>query len=98
MQKRYLIVIGLVVVLAGAAGCANTQYSRGPMVLGDSFLAARNNQILNPEAWKNLEPPRGLGGWTAEIVMDKYRKDFEKKQGPNVYAISIGGIGSVGGR
>jgi len=44
-----------------------------------SFESAKNNQILNPDAGKNLEPVVGLNGEAAEHGVDKYKKSFEKQ-------------------
>ena len=44
-----------------------------------SFESAKNNQILNPDAGKNLEPVVGLNGEAAEHSVDKYKKSFEKQ-------------------
>ena len=45
---------------------------------GKSYESAKNNQILNPEAGKNLEPVVGLDGQVAEHGVNKYKKSFEK--------------------
>ena len=45
-----------------------------------SFESAKNNQILNPDAGKNLEPVVGLNGEAAEHGVDKYNKSFEKQE------------------
>jgi len=47
---------------------------------GKSFESAKNNQILNPDAGKNLEPVVGLNGEAAEQGVDKYKKSFETQQ------------------
>ena len=44
-----------------------------------SFESAKNNQILNPDAGKNLEPVVGLNGEAAEHGVDKYKRSFEKQ-------------------
>jgi hypothetical protein len=44
---------------------------------GRSFKQARLNQILDPEAEKNLEPVIGLDGKAAQTSIEKYRKAFE---------------------
>ena len=49
------------------------------MNFGKSFESAKNNQILNPDAGKNLEPVVGLNGVEAEYGVDKYKKSFEKQ-------------------
>ncbi|MGB6012729.1 MAG: hypothetical protein WBI57_15795 [Desulfobacterales bacterium] len=49
------------------------------MNFGKSLESAKNNQILNPDAGKNLEPVVGLNGEAAELGVDKYKKSFEKQ-------------------
>ena len=50
------------------------------MNFGNSYEAAINNQILNPDAEKDLEPVVGLDGQAAEYTVDRYKKSFEKEQ------------------
>jgi len=50
------------------------------MNFGKSFESAKNNQILNPDAGKNLEPVVGLNGEAAEYGVDKYKKSFETQE------------------
>jgi len=50
------------------------------MNFGNSFESAKNSQILNPDAEKNLEPVVGLDGKAAEYTVDRYKKSFEKEQ------------------
>ena len=45
---------------------------------GKSYESAKNNQILNPEAGKSLEPVVGLDGQAAEYGVNKYKNSFEK--------------------
>jgi len=46
---------------------------------GKSFESAKKNQILNPDAGKNLEPVVGLNGEAAEHGVDKYKKSYKKE-------------------
>ena len=46
---------------------------------GKSFESAKNNQILNPDAGKNLDPVVGIDGQAAAYNADKYKKSFEKE-------------------
>jgi len=50
------------------------------MNYGNSFESATNNQILNPDAGKNLDPVVGLDGQAAGYTVDRYKKSFEKEQ------------------
>ena len=47
---------------------------------GKSYESAKQNQILNPEAGKTVEPVIGLDGEPAEYNANKYKKAFEKEQ------------------
>lgn len=47
---------------------------------GKSFKQAQLNQILDPEAERNLEPVVGLDGKAAQAGIGKYRKSFEGSQ------------------
>jgi hypothetical protein len=89
MVTRGLILIALIGLLFSA--CARTE--KLPDQWGDSFKSAKANQILNPEAGKNLQPVTGLDGRAAEIVLEKYREDFKRPPPRTVYSISIGSIG-----
>ncbi len=78
-MSRSIIFMGLVgMIIANLLGCAVTP-SRLEAHYGESFRQAISNQILDPEAYKNLEPTQGLDGQAAEIVMDRYRETFKEK-------------------
>lgn len=60
---------------------------------GRSFESAKYNQILNPEAEKNLKPVVGLEGRVEEKIMEGYVKGFEgqnNQASPPSYGISSG--------
>jgi hypothetical protein len=89
MVTRGLILIALIGLLFSAC----TSAEKFPDQWGASFKSAKTNQILNPEAGKNLNPVTGFDGRAAEIASEKYREDFKKPPPRTVYSISIGGIG-----
>jgi len=45
---------------------------------GESFRAARDNQILNPDASDNLELVEGLDGNAGVLAIQRYRSFFKK--------------------
>ena len=47
---------------------------------GKSFEAAKNNQILNPEAGKTVEPVIGLDGQVVEHNLDNRKKSFKEQK------------------
>jgi hypothetical protein len=75
MMKTIQLALGALTVLA-FAGCTH------PVKLGEdtgvSFRLAIQNQTYDADAARNLRPVTGLDGVTAGIVMDEYRKGFEK--------------------
>ncbi len=91
MTKRFFLLIGLAGIFLISVGCAGP--SRLEMDYGTSFKLAKFNQILNPEAEKNLEPVTGFDGPAAKNTLDKYQKDFEKPTPPPTYVLGVGTIG-----
>jgi len=77
LRNRPFIVIGLIAALSICLGCAATpELDR---TWGKSFEAGKSNQIMNPEAGKNLEPVVGLDGQVAEVVLENYDKLFKQQ-------------------
>lgn len=79
MLIRYFTLIGLTAALLISSGCSakETMLSRN---WGSSFESAKSNQILDPEAGKNLDPVLGLDGQAVGISMEKYRQGFNKEK------------------
>ena len=77
MLTRCFILIGLIATLLIFSGCGTreTMLSRN---WGSSFESAKQSQILNPEAGKNLDPVVGLDGQATGNNMEKYRQGFKK--------------------
>jgi hypothetical protein len=96
MKTKHVITIGILGLVTLCAGCTGpSQFempgpSRVEMDYGTSFKLSKFNQILNPEAEKNLDPVTGMDGQAAKATLDKYRKDFEKPPAPPVYTLSFG--------
>lgn len=57
-------------------------YNDPPTVLsedfGQSFRWARENQILNPQASRNLEPVTGMDGKASKEALERYRGLYKK--------------------
>ena len=79
MLTRCLTLIGLIAALLIFSGCG-TKETMLDKNWGSSFESAKQSQILNPEAGKNLEPVVGLDGQAAENNMEKYRQGFTKEK------------------
>ena len=95
MLKLSLFLLGLGISFLFFTGCA--EFCPGPSLVamdyGNSYNLAKHNQILNPEADKNLEPVTGFDGKAAHKTIERYRKDFEKPTPPPSYVLSVGEIG-----
>ena len=91
MGKRSFFLIGFVALFFISVGCAGP--SRLEMDFGTSFKLTQSNQILNPEAEKNIEPVTGFDGRAAQAAIEKYRKDFEKPAPAAPFMLSIGTTG-----
>jgi len=101
MLTRYRVLLALMIALWILSGCAQTASQKETLLeknWGRSFHAAKYNQILDPEAEKNLDPVVGLDGEAAEANMEQYRKGFNKKSSKNVYQLNLGTIGGIGGK
>lgn len=89
MKSKIAILCCVGAVMFLAVGCAP---SRVAMDYGTSFELQKYNQILNPEAEKNLEPVVGIDGRAAQNIEDKYQKSFEQpQQSTTSYQFNIGG-------
>lgn len=90
-MKRCILLIGLVGIFLVCVSCAGP--TRLEMDYGTSYKLAKFNQILNPEAEKNLEPVTGFNGRAAQGAINTYQKSFEEKQVAPVYQFNIGTTG-----
>ncbi len=91
MKKRPIPAVAIIGLFLTTAACAGP--SRLEMDFGTSAKLSKFNQILNPQAEKNLDPVEGLDGQAAKATNEKYRKEFEKPAPPASYSISVGSIG-----
>ena len=77
MLNRCLTLTGLIVALVMFPSCGGKPLVQKDTMLernwGRSYESAKYNQMLNPEAGKNLEPVVGTDGQTAERNIEKYR-------------------------
>lgn len=72
MRKRCCAAAILSMLLA--AGC--NHYGAIENNFGKSYEMAKQGQILNPDASKNLKPVTGLGGKASEAAAKKYADSF----------------------
>ena len=93
MRNKHLIIITLILGLFMCVGCASTSSSELTKNWGTSVAKTKDNQILNHEASKNLDPVVGVDGKSAENILDRYENSF-KKAAP-VYSLDAGTEGVV---
>ena len=88
MLKKSLIIIGIIAGIFLVSACSAPTLSQRNW--GRSYETATYNQILNPEADKNLKPLESLDGQAAENDMQRYRNSFkEKKEAQPVNLINL---------
>ena len=83
MSKRTIALTIACAMLALSAGCS----SSGPVYeetlldknWGRSVETAKYNQILNPDAGKDLTPVEGLSGKAVDNSVQKYENSFKKE-------------------
>jgi hypothetical protein len=66
----------VILTILFSAGCAH--YGALEDDFGKSYRMARDGQILNPEASKNLTPVTGLNSKAADAAVNKYIDSFSK--------------------
>lgn len=93
MKKIYILTASITAAMI-FWGCAP---SRVEMDYGTSHKLAKYNQILNPDAEKNLKPVEGMDGKAAHAAVEKYQKGFEKTAPQPTFTFSIGGAGNSAG-
>jgi hypothetical protein len=101
MLIRKMIILTSVTALFVVLGCTTPPGQNQGTLLeknwGRSFETVKYNQILNPEAGRNVEPVEGLDGEAAEANMAKYRQGFTSEAPPPVYDINLNNIGNIQG-
>ncbi len=80
MIKIFFVLINLSVIVMLLEGCTGTGFSgRLENDYGNSHRLAIANQTLNPEAEKNLAPVYGIGGNTADTIVDSFQGSFKQR-------------------
>ena len=84
MTARCLSAMAIIAILSILGGCGSQYYHQGEAQLeknwGRAYESAKYNQMLNPDANKNLEPVEGFDGAAAEVAQQRYLKGEEKKK------------------
>ena len=81
MVGKCLKTLAILGLLAFIIGCNQTQKeTRLDKNWGRSYETAKYNQILNPDASKNLKPAVDLDGEAANSNVEKYQDSFKEKK------------------
>jgi hypothetical protein len=84
MLKKYFLIVGIVTGLLFFSGCSGTISSQRESLLdrnwGRSYEAAIYNQMVNPDAYENLEPVLNLDGAAAGYNVNKYKNSFKSEE------------------
>jgi len=101
MMKQVTIGLFIAAFLI-CTGCAGKYPCREASELdknwGKSFKSIKENQVLNPDAGRNLEPVTGMDGESAEVVVDQYHESFKgASAGPDhqEYRLDLGTTSTV---
>jgi hypothetical protein len=87
--KSSIMVAALTVIAVGTVACSQSnglvqQESLLDKNWGRSYESAKYNQILNPNAGKNLDPVMGMDGVAADNSVNKYDQSFKEKSSSEV--------------
>jgi hypothetical protein len=90
MLKKTIALTIACAMLALSAGCSSSGPVHEETLLdknwGRSVETAKYNQILNPDAGKDLTPVEGLSGKAAENSVEKYENSFKKESKQESYS------------
>ena len=91
MLKRSLIIVGIIAAVSFISACSGTD-TLSQRNWGKSYETATYNQMLNPDADKNLKPVDSLDSQAAKNVHKKYRESFKTKaeKPPAISLINLG--------
>jgi len=95
MRRATLCIFCTVLTIFLISACAGpTRVDKG---YGRSVKQARINQVLDPDAEKNLEPVTGMDGKAAQASIEKYRKAFEgSREAPQPLVQPVPQVGNTG--
>ena len=94
IYKIRVLIGALIIIFIASAVMAEQQQSRLELDFGTSHNLQKFNQILNPDAEKNLAPVEGFDGRAAQRTVEQNLKKFETPQKDPTYSFSIGGTGT----
>ena len=88
MRRLLFLLTGSAAIIILLGGC---MASRIDADYGTSHKLSKINQILNPDAEKNLEPVEGLSGIAVDGLVDRYETGFKKETPTPTFSLSVTG-------
>lgn len=89
-KKWHLLISVMISLVAFIWACGGTPFHKDSTLnnnWGRSYETAKYNQIINPEADKNLEPITGIEGDASDYNVSKYKEAFKKTEPKEVVNI-----------
>ena len=87
MNRTTVIIPALLTLLAGCAAPAPNLDAQ----MGTAVEMAKAQQTLHPKASQDTRPVEALDGKSADALVDRYHKGFERPQAVNIFNIGVGG-------
>ena len=91
IKKCFVSMRLLMVIMVFAAGCAVNRVAKD---YGNSAMLVKRNQILTPDAAKNLEPVCGFDSHAAEATIVRYQMSFANQNAANFPTTGVVGATS----
>ena len=80
------------VLISLLAGCAATTTPVLDSHFGESVTLLKAQQIMYPDAYRNMDPVSGMDGKSGASAYQRYQKSFSAPEPQtNVFAIGVGG-------
>lgn len=87
MNRKTVIVPALLTILAGCAAPAPNLDAQ----MGSAVEMAKAQQTLHPEASQDVRPVETIDGKSADALINRYHKGFERPPTVNIFNIGVGG-------
>ena len=92
MKTAHCLPCATLLSLLLLAGCAATTTPVLDSHFGESVALLKAQQIMYPDAYRNMDPVSGMDGKAGASAYQRYQKSFAAPEPqPNVFTIGVGG-------
>ncbi len=92
MKTAHCLPCAALLSLLLLAGCAATTTPVLDSHFGESVALLKAQQIMYPDAYRNMDPVSGIDGKAGASAYQRYQKSFAAPEPqPNVFTIGVGG-------